>query len=183
MQPSAGGSDPVPPSLKRLRMSDTAESAGALCGALPGSPTWRALICAPQPGLQCCCGAGGAPWRGCRAAKRARPPRCTLGARADQSRRPAGGSGGEAGTIAAPALLPAPVDSEAREEVFQNEDLMKQVFQQLCLEDLCKAGMVRRRWREITNNPAFWRLIDLEGKPLTVSKVRAGWTGPEKPSQ
>jgi hypothetical protein len=65
----------------------------------------------------------------------------------------------------------AGLQDEAKEEVFLNEDLMKLVFSHLCLEDLCKAGMARKRWHDITNNPAFWRVIDLEGKTLSVPKV------------
>lgn len=61
---------------------------------------------------------------------------------------------------------------ELREAVLLCEDLMKLVFAHLSLEELCKAGMVRVRWHEMTNDPSFWRVINLEGKTLPISKVR-----------
>ncbi|GAB4815593.1 hypothetical protein N2152v2_002639 [Parachlorella kessleri] len=83
----------------------------------------------------------------------------------------AAGAAAAATAVAAVAALPG---EYAQEEVFLSEDLMKLVFSHLCLEDLCKAGMTRRRWRDITNNPAFWRVIDLDGKTLPVHKVGNG---------
>ncbi len=61
----------------------------------------------------------------------------------------------------------------AREEALTSEHLLNLVFSHLCLEDLCRAAMVRRRWREVTSNPEFWRTINLKGRTLLVSKVGA----------
>lgn len=113
------------------------------------------------------------PPRHTRASLPARP--CSTGP-ARLPPRPAGG----AAPPPADLLAPAPAAEEAREEVFLNEDLMKLIFSHLSLEDLCRAGIVRRRWRDVTNNPSFWRVIDLDGKALAVAKVQraprpAGW--------
>lgn len=62
----------------------------------------------------------------------------------------------------------------AREEALTSEHLLNLVFSHLCLEDLCRAAMVRRRWREVTSNPEFWKTINLKGRTLMVSKVGHG---------
>lgn len=59
----------------------------------------------------------------------------------------------------------------AREFVLTSEHLLTAIFGHLCLEDLCRAAMVRARWREVTSNPNFWRTISLKGRTLQVSKV------------
>lgn len=63
--------------------------------------------------------------------------------------------------------------AEACEEALTSEHLLNLVFSHLCLEDLCRAAMVRRRWRDVTANPEFWRTINLRGRTLMVSKVGA----------
>lgn len=65
----------------------------------------------------------------------------------------------------------------AREEALTSEHLLNLVFSHLCLEDLCRAAMVRRRWREVTSNPEFWRTINLKGRTVMVSKAGAGQRG------
>lgn len=63
-------------------------------------------------------------------------------------------------------------DDDAKDWVLTSEHLMTAVFSHLSLEDLCRAAMVRTRWREVTSNPEFWRTINLKGRTVQVAKVR-----------
>ncbi|PSC67443.1 F-box LRR-repeat 15 [Micractinium conductrix] len=77
------------------------------------------------------------------------------------------------GAGAEEAEYEAAAHAAAAGAVLEDPHLMTLVFAHLSLEDLCRVAMVRRCWREVTANPKFWQSINLKGRTLQVSKVRA----------
>jgi hypothetical protein len=61
---------------------------------------------------------------------------------------------------------------EAREAVLADQNLLALVFKHLPLEDLCRAAIVRKAWRSVTDNPDFWETICLKGRIAHEAKVR-----------
>jgi len=52
-------------------------------------------------------------------------------------------------------------------------EIVKQIFNKLCLRDLCSAVLVSRLWRNIGQDPSLWKYFPVRLKSSDVSTVRS----------
>jgi len=52
-------------------------------------------------------------------------------------------------------------------------EIVKQIFNKLCLRDLCSAVLVSRLWRNIGQDPSLWKYFPVRLKSTDVSSVRS----------
>ena len=86
---------------------------------------------------------------------------------------------GEMDAVMEPAPLPeVHFDNDAADSVLRNPDILRLLFSQLVMEDLCRAGATCRQWRAVSQSDEFWSTVDFTRRLIRQDQVRplpASW--------
>lgn len=63
-------------------------------------------------------------------------------------------------------------DSDAAESVLRNPDILRLLFSQLVMEDLCRVGATCRLWRAVSQSDEFWATVDFTRRLIRQDQVR-----------
>ena len=63
------------------------------------------------------------------------------------------------------------MDSDAADAVLRNPDILRLLFKELLMEDLCRVGAVCRQWQAVSQSDEFWASIDFSQRPIRQEQV------------
>ncbi len=73
------------------------------------------------------------------------------------------------------------MDCDPADAVLRNPDILRLLFQELIMEDLCRVGAVCRQWRVVSQSDEFWASIDFSMRPIRQQQVlRAFCSAPRR---